>query len=97
VERNHAGFSQKEKNKDCLVFRIAARNTAWNQVVKCGRNMGLGNGNAISKCDLNELVFTRGKSTVLDGTTMLPDDVVDGGEETKLMRGQVMSVKSPKG
>jgi hypothetical protein len=58
--------------------------------------MGWGNGNAISKCDLNELVFARGKSTVLDGTTMLPDNVVDGGEETKSMRGQVMSVEGPK-
>jgi hypothetical protein len=46
----------------------------------------LGNWNASLKHILNELVFARDDSTMLDGTTMLPDNVVDGGEEPKAMR-----------
>jgi hypothetical protein len=45
----------------------------------------LGNGNASLKCDLNELIFAREESTVLDGTAVLSDEVVEVGEETKSM------------
>ena len=38
---------------------------------------------------LNEFVLAGDESPVLNGTTVLPDDFVDGGEEPKTMRGHV--------
>ena len=59
--------------------------------IKCVRNRGLRNGDANSMGVSNELVFTRYNSTVLDGSTVLPDNGFDGREESKMMQGQVSS------
>jgi len=49
----------------------------------------LGKGGPKPKCASNEVIFTENESTVLDGTTVLPYDVVDGGKEPKATRGYV--------
>jgi hypothetical protein len=55
--------------------------------IKCVRNQGLRNGDANSMGVSNELVFTGYNSTVLDGSTVLPDNGFDGREESKMMQG----------
>ena len=66
--------------KGRVTLQFAAQSTTWNKVVKCARNQSLGNGSANPECVLNELSLARDESTVS------PDDVVDGGEEPKVMR-----------
>jgi len=39
------------------------------------------------KCALNETIFTGDESTMLDGTAVLSDDILDSGEEPKAVRG----------
>jgi len=57
--------------------------------VKCARDWPLGEGNTRPKYALKEIIFTGDESTVLDDTTVLSDNVVDGGKEPKAARGCV--------
>jgi len=74
-------------------LKISNRATGYsinrNQVVKCVRNVQPepAFGYANSKQALrNELVLARGESAVLDGTAVLSDDVVGGGEVAEIIQ-----------
>jgi hypothetical protein len=74
-------FSTKRGNvKGRVTLQFAVQSTTWNKVVECARNKFPGNGSANSECVLNEFALARDESTVS------PNDVVDGGEEPKVVR-----------
>lgn len=78
--------SNQNAKKDRLAFRIVARITTFIRMKICPES-AFGKRGRKAKCALNEITFSGDESTVLDSIAVLPDDVFDGGEETKAMGG----------
>ena len=84
-EVNHIEFSNVE-NHSALQFveeRYDPTRTACSVSTAGTENANFG-------CVLNELILAGDESAILDGATVLPDDIVDGREEPKMTRGRVV-------